>query len=74
MDQNSISQSDTNKRLERKIADLETTLKKNAQEVHRMQQEQASSFQRQLDAIMDMQQQFQSQLTRLETGVQNLKL
>ena len=70
VDQNPDPQSDTNQRLEQKIADLEAIIHKNSQEMHRMQQELASNFQKQL---IDMQQQFQTQLTRLEAGVQNLK-
>ena len=39
--------------IKQKIADLETIIQKNSQEIHRMQQELASNFQKQL---MDMQQ------------------
>ena len=70
MDQNPDSQSDTNQRLEKKVADLEAIIHKNSQEMHRMQQELASNQKH----LIDMQQQFQTQLTRLESGVQNLKL
>ena len=72
VDQNPDPKSDSNlQRLEQKITDLEATLQKNSQEVHRMQRELASNFQKQL---LDMQQQFQTQLNRLESGLQNLKL
>ena len=47
--QNPDPQSDTNQRLEQKIADLEAIIQKNGQETHRMQQELVSSFQKQLD-------------------------
>ena len=70
VDQNPDPQSDTNQRLEQKIADLEAIIQKNSQEMQHMQQELASNFQKQL---MDMQQQFQTQLNRLESSVQNLK-
>ena len=70
VDQNPDPQSGTNQRLEQKIADLEAIIQKNSQEMLRMQQELSSNFQKQL---MDMQQQFQTQLNRLESSVQNLK-
>ena len=47
--------------IKQQIADLEAIIHKNSQEMHRMQQELASSFQKQL---MDMQQQ-QKQLDAL---------
>ena len=75
VEQNPDLQSDTNLMLRQKIADLEATIQKNSQEMHRMQQEVAASFQKQLDALMDMQQQFQTQLTQLQLvpSVQNLQ-
>ena len=99
VEQNPDPQSD--QRLEQKITDLEATLQKNAQEVHRMQQELASNFQKQLmdiqtklnaiidaqknsqevhhvqkqlDVLMDMQRQFQTQFSQLASDVQYLKL
>ena len=64
VDQNPDPKSDTNQRLEQKITDLEATLKKNAQEVHRMQQELASSVQKQL---MDI----QTQLGQMKLDMQS---